>query len=154
MFEILSTYSCWKKIYKMQHLEGSGTPVLYIGRTVLKGWVCEFNPFVRNTDAAEVGKSEWRGKSLRPLKETSQSLWWLNVLQTKAVLTVLLPFADKSSSVCETLVGSDSAADSRVPYKQRLSEYCRWDTLQYCWWDTLQYCRWDTLQYCRWDPLQ
>jgi len=22
----------------MQHLEGSGTPVLYIGRTVLKGW--------------------------------------------------------------------------------------------------------------------
>jgi len=26
-----------KKIYKMQHLEGSGTSVLYIGRTVLKG---------------------------------------------------------------------------------------------------------------------
>jgi len=26
-----------KKIYKMQHLEGSVTPVLYIGRTVLKG---------------------------------------------------------------------------------------------------------------------
>jgi len=26
-----------KKVYKMQHLEGSGTPVLYIGRTVLKG---------------------------------------------------------------------------------------------------------------------
>jgi len=26
-----------KKIYKMKHLEGSGTPVLYIGRTVLKG---------------------------------------------------------------------------------------------------------------------
>jgi len=26
-----------KKIYKMQHLEGSGTPVLYIGRKVLKG---------------------------------------------------------------------------------------------------------------------
>jgi hypothetical protein len=26
-----------KKIYKMQHLEGSGTPVLYIGHTVLKG---------------------------------------------------------------------------------------------------------------------
>ena len=25
-----------KKIYKMQHLEGSGTPVLYIRRTVLK----------------------------------------------------------------------------------------------------------------------
>jgi len=25
-----------KKIYKVQHLEGSGTPVLYIGRTVLK----------------------------------------------------------------------------------------------------------------------
>jgi len=26
-----------KKIYKMQHLEGSGTRVLCIGRTVLKG---------------------------------------------------------------------------------------------------------------------
>jgi hypothetical protein len=26
-----------KKKYKMQNLEGSGTPVLYIGRTVLKG---------------------------------------------------------------------------------------------------------------------
>ena len=25
-----------KKIYKMQHLQGSGTPVLYIGRTVPK----------------------------------------------------------------------------------------------------------------------
>jgi len=38
MFKILSTYISWKKyIYKMQHLEGSGTPVLYIGRTVLKG---------------------------------------------------------------------------------------------------------------------
>jgi hypothetical protein len=27
-----------EKIYKTQHLEGSGTPVLYIGRTVLKGY--------------------------------------------------------------------------------------------------------------------
>jgi len=26
-----------EKIYKMQYLEGSGKPVLYIGRTVLKG---------------------------------------------------------------------------------------------------------------------
>jgi len=26
-----------EKIYKMQHPEGSGTPVLYIGRTALKG---------------------------------------------------------------------------------------------------------------------
>jgi len=26
-----------KKIYKKQHPEGSGTPVLYIGHTVLKG---------------------------------------------------------------------------------------------------------------------
>jgi hypothetical protein len=25
-----------EKIYKMQHLEGSGTPILYIGHTVLK----------------------------------------------------------------------------------------------------------------------
>jgi len=30
-------YLLKKNIYKMQHLEGSGTPVLYIGRTVLKG---------------------------------------------------------------------------------------------------------------------
>jgi cell division septal protein FtsQ len=28
-----------KKIYKMQHLEGSGTPILYVGCTVLKGYV-------------------------------------------------------------------------------------------------------------------
>jgi hypothetical protein len=27
----------------MQHLEGSGTPVLYIGRTVLKGKLPELN---------------------------------------------------------------------------------------------------------------
>ena len=26
-----------EKMYKMQHLEGNSTPVLYIGRTVLKG---------------------------------------------------------------------------------------------------------------------
>jgi hypothetical protein len=37
MFKILSTYISFKEIYKMQHLEGSGKPVLYIGRTVLKG---------------------------------------------------------------------------------------------------------------------
>jgi len=37
MFKILSTYIWRKNIYKMQHLEGSDTPVLYIGRTVLKG---------------------------------------------------------------------------------------------------------------------
>jgi hypothetical protein len=37
MFKILGIYIFLKNIYKMQHLEGSGTPVLYIGRTVLKG---------------------------------------------------------------------------------------------------------------------
>jgi hypothetical protein len=40
MFKILSAYICLKNniyIYKMQHLEGRGTPVLYIGRTFLKG---------------------------------------------------------------------------------------------------------------------
>jgi len=37
MFKILSTFIFVEKIYKMQHLEGSGMPVLYIGRTVLKG---------------------------------------------------------------------------------------------------------------------
>jgi len=31
-----------EKIYKMQHLEGSGTPVLYKGRTVLKGQLYKF----------------------------------------------------------------------------------------------------------------
>jgi hypothetical protein len=36
MFKILSTYIRQKNIYIMQHLEGSVTPVLYIGRTVLK----------------------------------------------------------------------------------------------------------------------
>jgi len=38
MFKILSAYISLKNIYKMQHLEGSGTPVLYIGRRVLKGY--------------------------------------------------------------------------------------------------------------------
>jgi hypothetical protein len=36
-----------EKTYKMQHLEGSGMPVLYIGRTVLKGedeWSCVSTP--------------------------------------------------------------------------------------------------------------
>jgi len=33
-----------EKIYKMQHLEGSGTPVLYIGRTVLNPLNTELNP--------------------------------------------------------------------------------------------------------------
>ena len=32
-----SVYIFVEKIYKMQHLEGSGTPVLYIEGTVLKG---------------------------------------------------------------------------------------------------------------------
>ena len=43
MFKILSTYICLK-IYKMQHLEGSGSPVLYIGRTVLNPLNAELNP--------------------------------------------------------------------------------------------------------------
>jgi hypothetical protein len=37
MFKILSTHIKKEKIYKMQHLKGSGTPVLYRGRKVLKG---------------------------------------------------------------------------------------------------------------------
>ena len=37
MFKILRTYICLKNIYIMQHLESSSTPVLYIGRNVLKG---------------------------------------------------------------------------------------------------------------------
>jgi hypothetical protein len=34
-------YICWKNIYKMQQLEGSGTAVLYVGRTVLKGYIIQ-----------------------------------------------------------------------------------------------------------------
>jgi protein-disulfide isomerase len=46
MFKILSTYIFLKKnIYIMQHLEGSGTPVLYIGRTVLKGQISMYQRF-------------------------------------------------------------------------------------------------------------
>jgi hypothetical protein len=37
MFKILVLIIVEKKIYIIQHLEGSGMPVLYIGRTVLKG---------------------------------------------------------------------------------------------------------------------
>jgi hypothetical protein len=37
MFKIFSTYICWKNVYKVQDLEGSSMPDLYIGRTVLKG---------------------------------------------------------------------------------------------------------------------
>jgi len=33
-----------KKIYKMQHLEGSGTPVLYIGRMALNPLNADLNP--------------------------------------------------------------------------------------------------------------
>jgi hypothetical protein len=38
MFKILKYLYLLKEIYKMQYLEGSGTPVLYIGRKVLKGY--------------------------------------------------------------------------------------------------------------------
>ena len=39
MFKILGTLFIYIyiHIYKMQHLEGSGAPVVYIGRTALKG---------------------------------------------------------------------------------------------------------------------
>jgi hypothetical protein len=37
MLKYSALISVEKEIYKMQHLEGSGTPVLYIERTVLKG---------------------------------------------------------------------------------------------------------------------
>jgi len=33
----------------MQHLEVSGTPVLYIGRTVLKGWIRTASAILHNT---------------------------------------------------------------------------------------------------------
>jgi hypothetical protein len=45
MFKILGTYIFLKKkTYKMQHLEGRSTPVLYIGRTVLNPLNAELNP--------------------------------------------------------------------------------------------------------------
>jgi len=44
MFKILSIIFVEKNIYKMQHLEGSSTPVLYIGRTVLNPLNFELNP--------------------------------------------------------------------------------------------------------------
>jgi hypothetical protein len=37
MFKKFSTYIFLKKIHKMGCLEGSGVPVLHIGRTVPKG---------------------------------------------------------------------------------------------------------------------
>jgi hypothetical protein len=37
MFKISQHLYLLEKIYKMQHLESSGTPILYIGRMVLKG---------------------------------------------------------------------------------------------------------------------
>jgi hypothetical protein len=43
MFKILSTYICWKKIYKMQHLECSRAPFLYMGRTVCNPLNAELN---------------------------------------------------------------------------------------------------------------
>jgi len=42
MFKYSVIKSVEKYIYKMQHLEGSGTPVLYIGRTVPKGYMNYF----------------------------------------------------------------------------------------------------------------
>jgi hypothetical protein len=37
MFKILVLIFVEKNIYEMQHLEGSGMPVLYTGRTASKG---------------------------------------------------------------------------------------------------------------------
>jgi hypothetical protein len=42
MFKIFSTYSWWKKYMKCNIMEDSGTPVLYVGRTVLKGLIVKF----------------------------------------------------------------------------------------------------------------
>jgi hypothetical protein len=39
MFKILSTHGFEKNIYKMQHLEDSCMPILYIGRTALNGYI-------------------------------------------------------------------------------------------------------------------
>jgi hypothetical protein len=44
MFKIFSSYVCLKNIYKMQHLEGSGTPILYKGRKVLNPLNAKLNP--------------------------------------------------------------------------------------------------------------
>jgi hypothetical protein len=54
-----------KNINKMQHLEGSGTPVLYIRRTVFKRLTClESNPIHFKH---YVGSAEKRGYNCNPL---------------------------------------------------------------------------------------
>ena len=73
MFKTLSTYSCRKDIYKMQHLEGSGTPVLYIGRRFLK-----VNKTARELGQCShyivqaVGSNPGSGKEVFLLSETSR----------------------------------------------------------------------------------
>jgi len=62
----------------MQHLEGSGTPVLYIGRTVLKGY--------GRTVLINVNSVDWLGGwgvqnpvryvRLRPLQRSDVAYYW------------------------------------------------------------------------------
>jgi hypothetical protein len=98
MFKILSTYSCWKNIYKMQHLKGSGTPFLYIGRTVLKDlhdwdWsLCSYPSVQENDDKLKT--VTFRG-----------SVWQVSVtvcLENKECCTELSHFWQVGScSVCQ-----------------------------------------------------
>jgi hypothetical protein len=62
MFKILSTYICWKKIYKMQYLEGSGTPVLYRVSQEECARLRERVPYVkvyRYDPKTPISKAEW-----------------------------------------------------------------------------------------------
>ena len=57
----------------MQHMEGSGTPVLYIGRKVLKAAGCTKDRKQLRCRAAAVSPLTARGHSLHSIRYTPQS---------------------------------------------------------------------------------
>jgi hypothetical protein len=68
-----------EKIYKTQHLEGSGTPVLYIGRTVHKGYtpvrptiIADYDKDNANNEARD-SKTNWSLNVCTACKLTSES---------------------------------------------------------------------------------
>jgi hypothetical protein len=54
-----------KSTYKMQHLEGSGTPVLYVGSTVLKGWELGLYTFIIKPWRWQLGAESCRSFYMR-----------------------------------------------------------------------------------------
>jgi len=63
-----------KKIHKMQHLEGSGTPILYIGRTVPKGYRCQ-NVTVFYTDFLFISKRCYLQRHFTKLWATTDGIY-------------------------------------------------------------------------------